>query len=284
MAYPPTTVQTVLPVLPIPEFCGRGLDWLRAMFVDPSVALSYLETIELHLKLRSLYQHFFPFEFRLSTASRHWEPDQHSEEELEFFDLIHERLFYLPIDGDENLCTGIPIYSIAPDFWYEEYEWEELDVLEQLLLGLSGQEEWGILEQTFLTVPLLNPVPSSRIDWNKFKLNCEAMPAPLNYFHLAIQMFDRETGNPFIDNHNYEYIDLWAWTVEAIEELTHHYHKAILLQQKAQILVDWLTDHPHRLIQLIDLWNRSAKTTPARPSIKIIQSSQLGQNWAVRRN
>jgi hypothetical protein len=101
MSYPPAAVQTVLPMLPIPSLYGRELDWLRAMIVDPSIALGYLETVELHLKLRSLYQHFFPFEFRLSTASRYWEPEQHSEQELEFFDLIHDRLFYLPIDGDE---------------------------------------------------------------------------------------------------------------------------------------------------------------------------------------
>jgi hypothetical protein len=273
MSYPPAAVQTVLPVLPIPSLYGRELDWLRAMIVDPSIALSYLETVELHLNLRSLYQQFFPFEFRLSTASRYWEPEQHSEQELEFFDLIHDRLFYLPIDGDESFCNGIPVFSIAPDFWYEEYEWDELNILEQLLLGLSGQEQWEMVERTFFAVPLFKPTSPNQIDWNQFKLNCEAMPVPLNYFHIAVQMFDREMNNPFIDNHNYEYIDLWTWSVEAIEELTHHYQKAVQLQQQVQVLVDWLTDNPYRLIQLIELWNRSAKSTPTRPSIKIMQSS-----------
>jgi hypothetical protein len=102
-------------------------------------------------------------------------------------------------------------------------------------------------------------------------------------YPLMEMKFDRETNNPFIDNHNYEYIDLWTWSVEAIEELTQHYRKAAQLQQQVQILVDWLTHNPCRLIQLIELWNRSAKSTPPRPSIKIIQSSQLGQNWSVRR-
>lgn len=284
MVYPPAAMQTVLPVLPIPSSCERELDWLRAMVVNPSIALGYLETVEVHSELRALYQHFFPFEFQLSTASRYWEVEQHSEEELEFFDLIHDRLFYLPVDGDEDLCAGIPVYSIAPDFWYEEYDWEELDILDQLLLALSGQEEWKMLEQTFSTVPLLNPIPPNRIDWERFKLNCEAMSIPMSYFHVAVQMFDRETDNPFIDNRNYEYIDVWIWSIEAIEQLMNHYQKAIQLQQKVQVLVDWLTDNPHRLLQLIDLWNCSAKSAPAKPSIRIIQASQLGQNWAVRHN
>lgn len=283
MSYPPAAVQTVLPVLPIPSLNGRELDWLKAMIVDPSIALSYLETIELHVTLRNLYQCLFPFEFRLSTASRHWEAEQHSEEELEFFDLIHDRLFYLPIDDDDSLCTGIPVYSITPNFWYEEYEWDELDVLEKLLLGLSEQAEWERVEETFLTVPLPNPIPPSQIDWHLFKQNCEAMPAPLSYFQIAVQSFDRETNNPFIDNQNYEYLDLWTWSIEAIEELTQHYQEAIHLQQQVQVLVDWLTNNPHRLIQLIELWNRSAKPIPTKPSFKIIPSSQLDQNWAIRR-
>ncbi|GAP99734.1 hypothetical protein NIES2104_63000 [Leptolyngbya sp. NIES-2104] len=254
------------------------------MIVDPNIALSYLETIELHLTLRDLYRHLFPFEFHLSTASRHWEAEQHSEEELEFFDLIHDRLFYLPIDGDESLCAGIPVYSITPDFWYEEYEWDELDVLDKLLLGLSEQANWERVEEAFFTVSLPTPILPSRIDWHLFEQNCEAMPVPLNYFHIAVQIFDRETHNPFIDNRNYQYMDLWTWSVEAIEELTQHYQKAIHLQQKVQVLVDWLTNSPHRIIQVIELWNRSVKPTRSKPSIKIIDSSQLSQNWAVRRN
>lgn len=282
MSYPPPTVQTVLPILPIPSLYGHELDWLRAMVVDPDIALSYLETAELHLKLRFLYQHFFPFEFRLSTARRYWESEQHSEEELEFFALIHDRLFYLPVDGDEGLCTGIPIYSITPDYWYDEYEWEELDILEKLLLGLSEQVEWDMVEQTFFAVPLLAPISPSQIDWQKFKINCESMPEPLNYFHLAVQMFDRDTNNPFIDNHDYEYVDFWTWSVEAIEELTYYYRRAIQAQQHVQVLVDWLTERPARLIQLIELWNQSEKSIPAVPNIKIMTASELNQNWSIR--
>lgn len=281
MSYPPAEVQTVLPILPIPSLYGRGLDWLKAMVVNPAIALNYLEYSELHLTLRYLYQIFFPMEFNLSTASRYWEPEQHSEEELEFFGLIHDRLFFLPIEDNDSLCTGIPVYSINPDYWDEEYDWDELNALEQLLLGLAEDVEWGMVEQTFASLPFLTPISPNQVDWRLFEQNCKTAPFPFNYFHVAVQIFDRNTGNPFLDSYSYEYVDFWTWSVESIEELTQYYCKAIELQQQAQILADWLTDNPHRLLQLIELWNQSAKGHSISPSVKIIAASQLENDWSA---
>jgi len=283
MTYPPATVQTVLPILPTPSLHGRELDWLRAMVVDPDIALNYLETAGLHLTLRYLYQHFFPLEFRLSTASRYWNDEQHSEEELEFFDLIHDRLFYLPIDGDDSLCTGIPVYSINPNGWEEGYDWNELNRLEQLLIALSEQVDWEMVEATVPDVLLPMPLPPRHIDWRVFKQNCEASTVPLNYFFDTVQIFDRDTGNPFIDFCEEQFVDYWTWCVEAIEELTQFYRKANQLLQQSQLLADWLTEHPDRLVQLIELWNRSARSSPITPSVRTISASELTDRWTMRR-
>src|SRR5437764_131650 len=94
--------------------------------LSPGQALLYLKQLKESTCLLLLYRHFFPNEYRTSKASATPEPGQlYSAREQEFFTLVDQKLFPLPLDyyteaatsyGDER-SEQIDIIYLGLDWW-----------------------------------------------------------------------------------------------------------------------------------------------------------------------
>lgn len=105
----------------------------------PKRAAEYLEPIVNTATLLYLYQHFFPDDWRCSTASIYSNSRQeHSPREMEFLELVNERLFeiewHIQFSDEQERLMQIPVLPCGMDWgaWIENEGLDSLEPGEQL--------------------------------------------------------------------------------------------------------------------------------------------------------
>ena len=220
----------------------------------------YLNAIGEKVKFLSLYQSYFPQEWKQSTASLTTPSDKfYSPLEEEFFQLIQERLF--PI-GDEDSyweerLSCIPIYPRDLDWW--ERPIDEFDSFHQFLISLYGAGyDPGEWQGYFgFTPPMVRPVED--IDWQKLEGLCANAPVPLCHLYDLLSIVDHSTGCLFIDTTSESYSE-WEWSRENLDLLHQHWLLAQQLWTKEQEFAGWLNSTPNRYAQVVELFNQAVKS------------------------
>ena len=272
---------------PPPAFCfekavGRLASWrLPVTFPD---AASYLQNLSAGANLLDMYRHYFPDEFERSQASslaprpspaaaynyRHQSHDRvefdryHSPKELEFLELVENRLFPLgfgPGTGpQEERVDAIPVFNIGIDWWMEPLS--ELLPGWQFLLLVAGNVEAGVdvdlldIDETVREVLTRSGI--SAVDWEQLEIICRGAAEPLCYLPLAIELLNHETGNIYLDASDEMPADPLDWCREDVDFLIEQYRQALEIRDKTQRLVDWLEAGAANLKEAIELWNQSS--------------------------
>ena len=99
-------------------------------------AADYLESMQQRTNMLRLYQHYYPEKYLQTTASLAFaRPEDYSEKEIEFLNLVDEQFFPLPlVMTDLERTDYIPIDPIGTSWYYDEFE--ELGATEKFLLCL----------------------------------------------------------------------------------------------------------------------------------------------------
>lgn len=253
--------------------------------LTPSGAERYLDHLDTTTSLLALFARYFPAEF--AQARAHGLPliaeqtDGWSACELEFFRLVDERLFPLPLDylrelGDRTFASQIPLqtFPVGSD--------GELSLgwaLVHYLVGLRGEEqvrEHGIYEEGALFA-----LPILRRDTEKalLILRCQAQAEPLALLPQAVAMVMRETGTVWLDEDEEGVYLSPSWSEDDIDELHWQYLQAIEIGGQAERFCEWLEADPQpRFTQVTRLWNACARDTAppeARLRCRSVPASQF---------
>jgi hypothetical protein len=223
-------------------------------------SLDYLTQFRESIILISLYQVNFSKEWKNSTSPL-FTPSQnsrHSPRELEFFQLIDERLFPIGLgdaDLDERL-DFIPFWPEDVDFYLRSID--ELDEGEQFLICLY---EPCYLENSWLIHFGINPnfvAPIEQIDFNKLETLCRQASQPLCYLYDAMSIIDHSTGNVWLDETCESYLYL-EWSQNNIDILAQDWQKALNLRAFYLEIAQWLQNNCNHKILTIELWNLAKK-------------------------
>lgn len=219
--------------------------------------------------LLQLYQSTFPEEFAASVAERSSVNGGHSGAEVEFFHLIHERLFPLEmlLDDvlDEERYSFIPVEPLGIDQWDQPFE--DFDLGWQLLFLLTGEGELDVVEVDDEThaqlARLLSTISAGQVDAQVMERLAAQVGGPLEGLLDAIRMIDHNTGTVWLDI-TYECGCYDAdWSAETLRVLADEYRQARSILNRVDRLLSWLTDDPVQHFQeAIDLWNRTRALTP----------------------
>ncbi len=259
-------------------------------------AISFLNSFRLHLtfsqtagylnglwqsaNLLMLYRHYFPDDFAASTASAGIEivydnssgpTCLYSPKEKEFLALVSERLFpfydgfLLEREDDREDLIYLPTFGI--EWW--SIDFDELKHGWQLLLFITGQaqDELKLKSEDFFTpeeIAVLATIEGHRLDWDKFQTACGLKDEPLNFFPIAFDMLEHDTGNIFLDPADEASADPLEWSIDDMDFLIEQYTQAGVLWEKADKFLDWLvTASPHHLEEVIRLWNEFQQPAPS---------------------
>ncbi|GCE32004.1 hypothetical protein KDA_74880 [Dictyobacter alpinus] len=248
----------------IPFSVGQGRDILEQF-------LSIIEMLQ-------LYEECFPDQFQrdqeqgvsIFPESGH----DYSECEVNFFRLVDEHYFPLPVDflpddlyGERRLMERIPIGEMGFDL-YDEDQWQELPFGWKLLLYLLGtvDEEWfrahGVYEDDDLF-----EIPVSRGGASEALLvkRCSAQGGALASLALAVQMLMNETDSVWLNVTMDDPCLDAMWTKEDMEEIRRQYHLGLEIRSRASCFCEWLEEDPVSHFALAArLWNSCARDTPRR--------------------
>lgn len=249
--------------------------------------MSYLNSFLDSAEMLQLYRHYFPVEFAnsetelgINPRSRAYEEGcgVYSPREIEFFGLVHERLFPINIDSivDESF-EGERADVIPLEYWGHGFEIDDPDYTQsslgwQLVASLFCYRDERF-EQSMEYEPYA-PVMAKldadiEIDYRLLKDLCNAEDAPpeLEYLPLAVDVFNHETGNLFIDPDDmYPVYDArWSGGRETIDMLAQEHIEAHIILDKCEILMEWIEESPKNFRKVIDVCNQSnSKKQPTK--------------------
>ena len=261
--------------------------------INPSNALSYLETQLNTYQLLALYQHFFPSEWAVSQTSLYLPINEsnpkttspenhHSPRELEFITLVYTHLFPMSFwaveSAHEERLQSIPITSMGVD-WQIEEGIENLRMGWKLLIPFSKEGrywlddvepeggEWFNSEFETHQVSYEDIHHPDRIDHKRLRRLCCELTTPLQFLALALKLLDHETENLWLDEHpdemNYGlYASSLPWSKSSINLLHRKWRQASRILDAAYLLIEWLeTDMKTHAQLLLQLWTRAMKRT-----------------------
>lgn len=245
-----------------PSLSTNAITYLQSLKVPTQVkdGLDYLEQLRESIILLSLYKINFPEDWNHSTSpvlSFNFN-SVHSPRELEFFDLVNERLFPICQNGfelDERL-SFIPF--IPQNFDWYSISIDEFEPIEQFLICLydssylqtSWKQHFEINPSDVLTV--------EQIDWQKLQSLCQTVPKPLSYLYDVMSIIDHSTGNIWLDATLESSIYL-EWNQDNIDILTQDWQEALKLKTAFWELKQWLQTEIANQLTLINLWNLAQK-------------------------
>jgi hypothetical protein len=251
-----------------PLSVGSAIHFLQTCNIPCSVsdAIAYLEERASCATLFQLYQHFFPAEWKQSTAP--WFPrpgEAHSPRELEFLELVNKQLFPISdwyLDDNTERLNSIPVVPHDIDWW--NCNIEDFALVYQFCISLIGNgfelDEWP--ERFHFQPDYLLPV--EQLDWKKFETLCRKAPTPLSYLYQAISVVDHSTECIWIDT-NVEMMQWAEWHVETIDGLHASWLEAQTIWQQVEELDEWLKGDFRRFQDAVKLWNRAKnKAKPKR--------------------
>ena len=261
--------------------------------LSPGQALLYLKQLKESATLLLLYRHFFGEEYHASQASAIPEPGQlYSLKEQEFFTLVDQKLFPLPLDyyseaaasyGDER-SEQIDIMCLGLDWWNTEVE--ELHFGWQLLLVLSGSCEASALtapaanfqvetQDTAASSPtrfdprltaVLESIKEagagSRSSYTSVQLSwleeeCLSRGEPLASLPLALRIIMHDTDNLWLDPLPESPVDDAYWCIEDVALLAEAYREASQILERVEGLLHWLEADLIHFKEVVTLWNQS---------------------------
>jgi len=233
---------------------------LRAIrFIPAREAVAQLAVWQESSRILQLYRRYFPQEFTHSTAGtqvpiQHHEPG-YSERELEFLNLVDQRLFPLPeMMFDNERLPSIPIYPQGVD-WEDEPENIRLSL--RAAMALVSGDDW-IQWETWLS-PHLRPLSGER-DWKCFAELCRHTKGLAVRFPLLLELVALDTGNLWLDTSWDASWEEYPWEEEAIEYLKKEWQEAQRIFAQLDPLLDRMDKHPrYWLTRLVKLWNAAIK-------------------------
>jgi hypothetical protein len=283
-----------------------ALNGLRDLTVlDTTGAIRYLTSLKDSLPMLRLYREVFPEEFANSREpvtlrpgeysgrfvtpfGQETEDPPHTPRELEFFQLIDDRLFNLPMTWIEAGCR---MYSImVPSAEHGEEDPHSLRTSLQVAAALLSDESWISLADIAQPSPnagdLITPAATSVTDYETVVAAFRQEPTPLNIFADALAVMNYDTGCIFLDfccgcgGCTYD-LD---WSVENIRLLAEEHVKQREIFSRIDALDDWLTgddrrrapyayanegashnaDIVARINQIVEVWNRPALPAAAQ--------------------
>jgi hypothetical protein len=251
-----------------PLSVGSAIHFLQTCNIPCSVsdAIAYLEERTSCATLLQLYQHFFPAEWKQSTAR--WFPgtgEAHSLRELEFLELVNKQLFPISdwyLDDNTERLNSIPVVPHDIDWW--NCDIEDFALVYQFCISLMGSgfelDEWP--ERFHFQPDYLLPV--EQLDWKKFETLCRKAPTSLGYLYQAVSVVDHSTECIWIDT-NVEMMQWVEWNVETIDGLHASWLEAQTIWQQVEELDEWLKGDSRRFQDAVKLWNRAKnKAKPKR--------------------
>lgn len=280
-----------------------GLRDLTAL--DTTGAIRYLTSLKESLPMLRLYREVFPEEFANSRKSvtlrpgdysgrfitpfgQEEEAPPHTPRELEFFDLIDDKLFNLPMTWIEAGCRMRSIMIPAADHGDEDPH--SLRTSLQVAAALLSDESWlslaDIAHPSLHVGELLTPAANSVTDYETVIEVFRGEPTPLNIFADALGVMNYESGCIFLDVNcgcggcTYDL----EWTAENIYMLAEEHIKQREIFDRIDALDDWLTgedrrrapyayadggahhnpDIVTRINEIVQVWNRPALPVAAR--------------------
>ncbi|HEX2913748.1 MAG TPA: hypothetical protein VH186_23285 [Chloroflexia bacterium] len=279
---------------PVPDNLSKCLELLKAYRLPLRLpeALAYLSRLQSSASLLALYRHFFPVEFARSHAAT--TPEKgciYSPREIEFFELVDERFFPLPLEyyldlsaesGDER-SERIEVLCLGLDWW--ELDLADLHPGWQLLLVLMGELELAAL---FPESPPAYWAAREELPWPRESLEeilredntgenarqiysqghlaaleklvareGEGESAVLSALPLALRILMHDTGNLWLDPTPETAVDDAYWCEEDVEYLAAAYAEARRMMEEADRLLDWLTESTEHLSKGVELWKKS---------------------------
>lgn len=248
---------------------------------DLNYSLRYLERVSGSLDVLHRYKEMFPEEFAASRSpvfARDETGSARTKREVEFLQLINDRLFPLDIDVYEMeeaplFACDIQIVTPARPEWYEgDYIYENLAVsfqLALLMLDLFSEARTGINYtsdyfehlQTCYDLPgKLKPNASASYD--KLVDTFLREKSPLKDLALVCEMIGYQTGNIFFD-----YVPGYdeggyqmEWSTDNIHWLTEQYKGAVVMNDAVNNLNTWLLEAPtERISRALSIHKSLAK-------------------------
>jgi hypothetical protein len=225
--------------------------------------LSHLNSI---FRLLDLYQHYFPEKFAASTKKILPAKDAaYSEREYEFFELISNNLFPLPlymVDDfleRENREYGFPLTSMGREWWNDDISYWELGWL--LLLWLteeqSPQEVMRAAKGKNLDPRIfeISVKQGKRFAIEALSLHCRKLPGPLAHLPIALKILWHDTGCWFLDISS-EHMEFLAWSRREMNRLIKHGRLFDKFTDQADQLMTWIEKDPfNNFKEVIQLWN-----------------------------
>jgi hypothetical protein len=220
----------------------------------------YLEELSEQITYLTLYKELFPIEWSSSKTPlrQHSYPSVYSDIEIEFLELVNERLFPLEWLEDFRGCTErYTEVTISPqniDWW--EMSLEEFSFTEQFLLSIIGhghpKADWilyfGFVPKKLLTV--------ERIDWEKLSLLCQQIASPLSLLYDVISIIDHSTECIWLDTTHQDYVS-FDWNQEVLRYLAQQWQVCQTYCQKMTQFSEWLESSVDHRKQVIKLWNKA---------------------------
>ena len=235
----------------------RAVEGLKKYQISLSTpeGILYLEELNQKIVLLALYKQMFPYEWASSKASliRREQNNVYCEREMEFLELINDRLFQLDCLEDlSERYTEIPIYPQTACAW--EVDLEDLTFTEQFLISLAGEgysrEQW---QELFGFIPT-DLATGDEIDWEQLEQLSRSAVEPLAYLYDAISILDRSTGCIWLDVTGEIYVS-FPWTHEALLHLAQQWQGGQEYLLRQQQFEEWIKSSVNHRRETVKLWN-----------------------------
>lgn len=251
-----------------------------------SQALTVLKQLDYSSPLYRLYRWYSPREWACSVAgTRACNEEGYAPREREFLRLVERHLFPLDCDYMVDMAAEgarmerMLLFPYATR-WYEDPQ--EMAEKWQLLLIVSDSiplDEALLLlfkMEKFLEPSLCRAIERLLFDEQSYSLAClkqicAELTGPLAHLALTFSSMFYDTGNEWLDVHGddgtapFDYLPL-RWCEQHIDLLSQTFREAQDMEQRSQMLADWLeADLNHHIQSILDLLEQAQ--TPPKPAL-----------------
>lgn len=266
---------------------GTVLSLLRGYELALTVeeALTYLENLDNAFGILYLYERLFPSEFAVSfTPPLPAEHEVYSPRELEFFNLVNDRLFPFQIEAleDENFNGGpreklIWIWNMGLDFWSDDPS--ELPEGWKIMLVICGQvapEAVFFGERFEQYKGIFETIISGTVGWLELVWLCQHHSNPqLLELIPALEIIDHATDNIWLDYDDENPYTEANWCEEDVSELARQYGEADAILAKVNIFLEWLSQDVANVKEVIHLWNLAVGSPIVAPQTTLETAQTL---------